>query len=349
MRSALAIAVCASLALGAAPVSAAGPGPSPPPVVEIPADDGEAVDLAEAAWSRGDWTGVRAVLEPMAEAPDRLSDPRLREKGLCLLADATVNDLDLDKLTRDEMAAGYLERLLDADPDWRLPPAIYSPELFELFVAIQDRRNQQSSRQCQTDLNACRADMAERTADLEDLRERYDALEQRYEDQYVEIRREEARSRAFAAIPAGIGHFYNGEPIFGGVFLGVEVATGAAGLTLILYRSIADGCSRQRGFQRGSLICTNQDIESILRRRKAEEAVGWAFIGSIVLDIFLAQLRFKPFKTQSIERKPRRELDAEGSSTPANRRRNRNKPRANVRPTANGGRNGVSLGVSVRF
>ncbi|MCA9711737.1 MAG: hypothetical protein KDK70_38230 [Myxococcales bacterium] len=353
MRSALVIAVCASLAFGAAPAwgsATAAWSPAPGPN-GAPDDDEEAVEQAEAAWSRGDWAGVRAVLEPVAEDSGRLGDPRLREKGLCLLADAIVNDAELDEQERRGMAATYLQLLLDADPDWRLPPAIYSPDLFELFVEVQDQRSQQTSKQCQTDLNACQADMAEKSAELEELRSRHVSLQQRYADQDVEVRRQVARSRVFAAIPFGIGHFYNGERALGGVMLGTELAVGAAGLTLILYRTIADGCRRQRGFQRGSLICSNRDIEGILRRRKAEELVGWVFLGSIALDIFLAQFRFKPFKTQTVERVPRRVLDAEGDGSdggPAGRRRNR-KPRAKVRPTAGGDRHGVSLGVSVRF
>src|SRR5690606_31254117 len=218
-------------------------------------DDAEAVDVAEAAWGRGGWTEVREVLEPLAADPGRLQDSRVREKALALLADATVNDPVLEEEERREQAAEYLERLLDADPGWRLPPAIYSPELFQLFAEVQDERSQRTSAQCEADRMACEADLADTAADLEDLRRQHAALQQRYEDQEVEVRDRVARSRVFAAIPAGIGHFYNGDPALGGVFLGVEVALGATGLGLILFRTINDGCDRTDGFQRGSLEC----------------------------------------------------------------------------------------------
>ena len=348
MRRILLTAVCAGLVWGQSPAVRAEPGAS---AVEVASSDEEAVEQAEMAWSRGDWPAVQALLRPLADDPERLQDERLREKGLCLLADALVNDPDLPEALRAEQAAAYLGQLLDADPDWRLPPAIYSPDLFELFAAVQDRRNQQTSMQCEADRNACEADLAATQADLEDLRQRHAALQQRFADQDVEVRDRVARSRVFAAIPFGVGHFYNGDRILGGVFLGTELALGAAGLTLIVYRVVADGCRREAGFQRGSVVCSSQDLDAILRRRLAEEAVGWVFYGSLVLDVVLAQYRFKPFKTQTVQRVPRRVLDAEsgeGGQAPR-RRRSKPKPRPQVRPTGSGGRRGVSLGVSVRF
>ncbi len=351
MRRVIVTAVCACLALGTVPAAAVAEPAAPPG--DVPQSDAEVIEQAEEAWSRGDWAWVRSLLEPVAEDPDRLTDSRLREKGLCLLADAVVNDPELDEQERTDQAGAYLERLLDADPDWRLPPAISRPDLFELFAKVQDRRNQQTSMQCDADLNACAADLASTEADLAQLQKRYDDLKQRYDDQDVEIRQQVARSRVFAAIPFGIGHFYNGERALGGVFLGTELTLGAAGLILLAYRSIADGCRRESGFQRGSLVCSNRDLDGILRRRQAEEGLGWAFVGSIALDIFLAQYRFKPFKTQTVKRVPRRELDgddqaASEAAAPERRRKDR-KPRAKVRPTGGGGRYGFGLGVSVRF
>ncbi len=348
MRPALVTAVCAILAVGAVPAHSAAEPASPP--AGAMQDDAEIVAQAEEAWSRGDWAWVRSLLEPVAEDPERLQDARLREKGLCLLADAIVNDQDLDEQDRNEQAGAYLESLLDADPDWRLPPAIYSPDLFELFANVQDRRNQQTSMQCEADRNACQADLAATRADLEDLRRRHAALQQRYDDQDVEVRDRVARSRVFASVPFGIGHFYNGDKRLGGAFLGSELAVGAAGLFLITFRTLVDGCRREQGFQRGSLICgANRDLDAILRRRKAEEALGWVFIGALVFDIALAQVRFKPFKTQTVERMPRRVLDAGEEPSKSKTRRRDRKPRAKVRPTGGGGPRGFSLGVSVRF
>ncbi|MEX1362286.1 MAG: hypothetical protein AB1Z98_04125 [Nannocystaceae bacterium] len=324
----------------------AGPGT---PVAETPRDDASAVQMAQDAWSRGGWTEVRDILEPVADDTERLGDERLRERALCLLADATVNDPGLDEQERRQQAASYLERLLDADPSWRMPPAIYSPELFELFADVQDQRSRALGAQCEADRNACEADMAEVTDQLAQLRRDYAALDKQFQDQEVEVRRGISRSRVFAAIPGGVGHFYNGDPAIGGAFLGAEAALGITGLTLILYRTIADGCRREEGFQRGSLVCASQDIDGIVRRRKVEEAVAWVFVGSIALDILIAQLRFQPYTLESTERVPRRELDSAGSSTSPRRRKRKPRPRAKVRPTGGGGPNGINLGISVRF
>lgn len=348
MRRVLATAVCAGLAFGAAPVrSWAAP---PAPAVEVPDDDATAVEQAQQAWSRGGWSEVRDILEPVAEDPDRLADERTRERALCLLADATVNDPALDELERQEQAAAYLERLLDADPSWRMPPAIYSPDLFELFADVQDRRSRQLSAQCEADRNACEADLAESRDELAQLQGRYDDLEARFNDQEVEVRRGTSRSRVFAAIPGGVGHFYNGDRAIGAAFLAGEAAIGLTGLTLLLYRTIADGCRREEGFQRGSLVCANRNLDGILRRRKAEEAMAWLLLGTVALDIVVAQLRFQPYTLETTERIPRRELDSTGAPTEPSRRRDRKaKPRAKVRPTGGLGPHGVNLGVSVRF
>lgn len=368
MRLFVASVLCATVVLATSSASARALAAEPteatpdPPVaapapVEPPGTDAEAVDRAEEAWSRGGWAEVREVLEPVANHPNRLQDAALRERALCLLADATVSDTDLDKEEREEVAGSYLERLLEADPGWRLMSGLYSPELFALFVQVQDRFNKKSGAQCEADRVACRADLAYAQKDLEELRVRYADLEQRYNDQEVEVRDRVARTRALALIPAGVGHFYNGDRGLGAAFLTTEVGVGAAGLGLILYRTIADGCRRERGFQRGSLLCgSNRVIDRIVRRRKAEEAVGWVFIGSILVDIAIAQVRFRPIRTESVRRVPRKELEGDGSAGD-NRRRRRDsstpprsrKPRAKVRPTGSGGRNGFSLGVSVRF
>ncbi|MEM7157510.1 MAG: hypothetical protein AAF799_32015 [Myxococcota bacterium] len=353
MRPLLATIVCASLTFGVIPTQARAHAQTTAPPAPAPASatDEEAVEQAQAAWSRGGWAEVRSILEPVADDTERLTDARMREKALCLLADATVNDPELDVEMRRQDASQYLERLLDADPSWRLPPAIYSPELFELFADVQDQRSEQKSMQCDADRNACKADLAEANASIDQWRADYETLEQKYEDQEIEVRDRVARTRIFAAFPAGIGHFYNGEPGLGATFLATEAVLGLTGLTLILYRNIADGCQRDQGFQRGSLVCSNRDLDGIVRRRKVEEAMGWMFLGSIALDILIAQLRFRPYTLTGKERVPRRELDAQTGNTEerSRRRKRKAKPRAKVRPTGGGGPRGVGLGISVRF
>lgn len=75
--------------------------------------------------------------------------------------------------------------------------------------------------------------------------------------------------------------------------------------------------------------------------------MAWLFVGTVALDIILAQLRFKEFEiTDSV---PRSELENEGSRRRRRRSRPREKTRATVSPTTGASRRGASLGLRVRF
>lgn len=356
------IVLAAALAVSPFPALAAVAPPSAeaPTPAEIPESDEAAVAMAKPAWESGDWVEVRRILEPLANARDRLTDARLRETALLYLADATMSDASLDPAARRRLAGTYINRILDEDAGWRMPPDIYSPELYNLFLEIQEERSRKIDANCQAELTACQSDV--RTAD-----ERYKALERKYQklqtdyaEQEVEVRNTVARSRFLAAIPFGVGHFYNGsaggaharaDRALGATFLSAELAFGGAGLGLLLYRLIGDGCRRTKAFQSGSLVCSGDETDGVLRRRKAEEAMAWFFLGTIALDIVLAQVRFQAYETVSIERKKRKELEggepAGPSEAPAKRRRTT--PRAKVRPTGALIPRGAGLGVSVSF
>lgn len=360
-------ALAAALALAPLPAMGAGPatkGPEPAadaPVAaaDIPAEDEAAVALAKPAWESGDWAEVRRVLEPVASARDRLTDPRLRETALLYLGDATISDPTLDPSARRRLAGTHIQRLLDEDPSWRMPPDIYSPELYNLFLEIQEERSRKIDANCQAELTACQSDVRTEAERLEKLQAKYDELQVAYAEQEVEVRDRVARSRFLAAIPFGVGHFYNGalggprartDRALGATFLSAELIIGGAGLGLVLYRLIGDGCRRTKAFQRGSLLCAGDDIDGILRRRKAEEAMGWLFVGTVVLDIVLAQVRFRPVETINVQRVKRRELEAgEPAGAERPRQRRRAAPRAKVRPTGAIIPSGAGLGVSVDF
>jgi hypothetical protein len=136
--------------------------------------------------------------------------------------------------------------------------------------------------------------------------------------------------------------------------LAAEVAFGVTGLGLLLHRVTRLGCRRRSGFQAGSLSCDPRaDVsdETVVRLRKAEETMAWFFLGTVALDIVLAQVRFKPFETTSVRRVKRKELEQGGALPPEPRRkrRQRNKPRAKVRPAPAMIPSGGGLGVHVRF
>ncbi|MBL4686921.1 MAG: hypothetical protein JKY37_20160 [Nannocystaceae bacterium] len=311
----------------------------------------DAVAAASEAWAQGDWGKVRGLLEHLADDPDAFDEPHVRTQVLLLIADATLSDTSLELTERRLLASAYLGRQMDADPSWRMPPDIYTKALFDLYIEVSGERSRDETDRCQADLMACRADVKNEQHAYKKLLREHEALEKAHAEQLIEVRDRVARSRIFAAIPFGAGHFYNGDRALGATFLSAEVAFGIAGMSLLLYRVIRDGCRRRRNFQRGSLVCVNDDLDKIQARRKGEEAMGWFFFGTLALDIVLAQIRFQAVETVEVRRVPRRTLEADG---PPGGRRARPRPikkkaRATVRPTAGGHRNGASLGVSIQF
>lgn len=330
-----------------------------------PREGGDVVVQANAAWERGAFAEVRRLLEPLADDAATLADPQRRQSVLVLLADASLGDPSLDGDERLELARGHLEKMMDLDASWRLPKKFYSPELYDLYVELRIERAGRAGTACEAGRIACTSDLEGARAELEKLEARYADLDRRYNSQEVEVRELVARNRILAAIPGGFGHFYNGDPALGGSFLAAEVLIGAAGLGLIIRRNVVDGCRRTRGFQGGSLVCDLRGDEDpdgsrrdgIVRRRKVEEFMGWALLGAVVLDIVIAQVRFKPFKTKSVQRKPRRDLDRETATgpvpapaddAPARRARPR-RPRASLRAAPTVGPHGVGVGMDVRF
>jgi len=302
-----------------------------------------AIVAAEEAWNRGDFLEVRGLLEPIADN-DALEDRVEREKVLVLLADATLSDSTLPSDERQVRVTGHLARLMDTNPQWRLPRKVYSPELYDLYLDVRERRLADAGSQCEADKLACEADADAVGAELTHTQRELETLQQQYDSQEVKIG--EKRSRALALIPLGISHFFNGDRAIGATFLAAEAGFGIAGLTLLAVRVTVHGCDRQRNFQSGSLVCNPRgDIteEQVVNRRKAEEAMAWLFVGTVAFDILIAQLRFKEFEfTDSV---PRSELEGyEKRKRPRNRR-----PRARVRPTTGASRKGASMGLRVDF
>lgn len=302
-----------------------------------------AIGAAEEAWNRGDFLEVRGLLEPIADS-DPLDDRVEREKVLVLLADATLSDSTLPSDERQVRVTGHLSRLMDSNAQWRLPRKVYSPELYDLYLDVRERRLADAGSQCEADKLACEVDADSVGAELSDTQRDLAALQKQYDSQEVEIG--EKRSRALALIPLGISHFFNGDRAIGATFLAAEAGFGIAGLSLLAVRATLHGCDRQRNFQSGSLVCNPRgDISEndVVRRRQAEEAMAWLFVGTVVLDILLAQLRFKEFEfTDSV---PRSELE----NYEQRKRRRGRRPRATVRPTTGASRKGASMGLRVDF
>ncbi len=307
----------------------------------------EVVAQAEAAWKRGDYARVRAWLTPLAVPLQPDGDPLVRERIAFMFADSVLQDPGVGSDGRT-LAEGTLNTLLDQLPDVQIPRGVYTPATSDLFAALRTDRARAREDACQADLVVCRAEKSTMQAELDELTNNHHELQKAYNDQEVEVRSQVARSRFWAAIPFGVGHFYNQDKAFGFSFLAAELALGGAGLGLLIYRVTADGCRRTRGFSAGSLQCNprgTRNEHAIVRRRRAEEGLAWAFAVTAVFDVVLAQIRFRKFKTESIERIPRRDLPS--ANEPARRKAKR--PRASVRPHPIVGPDGASLSVHVDF
>lgn len=344
----------APVALRVAPATAA-PAPAVGPHAAAIAD-------AEKAWRGGDFASVRALLEPIANDSSAKLDAGERETMLLLLGDAWLADKSLEYVERKEQGATYIKRLMADSPQWKMPRAKYSPELYELSVELFAEREGKAGAECQAGLVVCKSDLAGSRDEIARERQRYTDLETRFNAQEVEVREQVARTRVLAAIPLGFGHFYNGDPAIGGSFLAVEALLGAAGIGLLVQRAVVDGCRRTRGFQSGSLSCDargqndaqerSDREDALVRRRKGEEVVAWMLLGVVATDILVAQIRFRPSRTESTRLVPRRDLDKEKKDGRAGERRApapRKAPRAKVRAAPTVTPRSVGVGVHIRF
>jgi hypothetical protein len=322
-----------------------------------------AIREADEAWRRGDYAEVRRWLEPLASDPELKLEPQDRQTMLVLLADSTLSDTSLDAADRRDKARTYLERILDDDATWRMPRDIYSPELYDLYVEVRVDRAGRAGQKCEAGLIVCKSEKATAEDTIAAEKKQLRDLQRKYDAQEVEVRDVVQRTRILAAIPGGFGHFYNGHPALGGSFLAAELIFGAAGLGLLIRRNVVDGCRRTRGFQSGSLVCdirgeNNADVierrrDQIAARRKAEETMAWFLLGTVALDILIAQIMFEPTRTRTVKRVPRGQLEAERKATPDARKRpaspRKGKPRARLRAAPSVGPRGVGLTFDVRF
>jgi len=308
MRWLSTVLVALALATASAPVAARPPnqrgGPTPEPVSE-----NEKVEAAIRAWSGGDWTRVRTLLEPLVQGDRTLAEPLLHETALRYLADATIQDQTLDENIRKELTAAYIERLLASSPDWRPPVETHSREFYGLYNSLREQRDRAKAQQCSAERAVCQADLQESLARHERLKTEHAALKKAFGEQEVEVREKVARNRAVALIPFGVGQFYNGRKALGAAFLASEVVFGGVGLGLLIARTF--NCSRQNGFQRGSLSCQGTGAGTpIVRQRNAEQTMGLLFIGAVALDVLIAQITFRPYLTVKSTRMRRSDLEA---------------------------------------
>jgi hypothetical protein len=316
---------------------------------EQESDASERVDLAIEAWRGGEWTEVRDLLEPLVRDGEGIEDKLLRESALRYLAEATLLDEGLDPNERKELARGYIQRLLESAPDWAPPSGLHGRALLDLVGQIRSERDAAAAEACHGKLLACSADYTVLQKDYEDLLKLHD-------QQQVSVTEKIKRNRGLAVLPLGIGHFANDNYALGGTFLALEVATGAAGLGLLIYRARGLGCVRTNGFAPKSLTCSfegkdedelpqlQDHVENV---RNAEIVMGYLFLGSIIIDIAIAQALFKPYTLVDKGMQPRHEV--ERGLQPDGPRRNKPKAKLEIRPHPAYFPGGVGFGVTLKL
>jgi hypothetical protein len=366
--SASALCAFSILALASRPALAA------PPPAAAPADDpASRVEQAIAAWRKGDWTEVRDLLEPLVREGD-ITDEFLRESALRYLAEATLLDEGLDPDEREQLAKGYVTRLLDIGPDWAPPSGLHGRPFYELVARVRGERDAAMAEACRGQLLSCEADLTELSVDYRVAQDKIAELQEDLANEDVFLTEVVKRNRGLAFLPFGVGHFTNGNYAIGGAFLGLELAAGAAGVGLIIYRATNYGCVRTDGFNRKSLVCSveaqDEDIpklqDEIETVRNVETAMGYVFLGALVVDIALAQVLFRPIEVVEKGKKTRRELEAEiaAEATPETRTRGRDAQegpapqpepaaepsvRLRIRPHPTFTPTSLGLGVTVQF
>jgi hypothetical protein len=325
--SASALCAFSSLALASPPALAA-----PPPPAAPTSDEDRAtalrVEKAITAWRKGNWTEVRDLLEPIVREAD-IPDEFLRESALRYLAEATLLDEGLDPDEREQLAKSYVTRLLDVSPEWAPPSGLHGRPFYELVARVRGERDAVLAEACRGQLLSCEADLTELSVDYRVAQDKITALQNDLANEDVFLTEVVKRNRGLALLPFGVGHFTNGNYALGGAFLGLEVVVGAAGIGMVIYRATNYGCVRTDGFNRKSLVCSvdakDEDVpklrKEIVTVRNAEAVMGYVFLGSVVLDIALAQVLFRPIEVVEKGKKTRRELDAEIASQPASNTR----------------------------
>lgn len=317
-----------ALVLALASPAAAAPPKRPAAPAPAPSTDEQLIDLAIDAWRRGEWTGVRNLLEPVLREGDGIADPLLREAGLRYLAEATLLDPGLLPSDREELARGYVSRLLEHNSTWEPPGGLHGAAFYELAAKVRAERDALQAAACKDQLLACEADLTELRIDFRTAVQQAEELQAELDADIVQRVDVIQRNRALAILPGGIGHFTNGKPVIGGAFLGVELLTGGVGLGLLIFRTRA--CTRTAGFQPSSLQCPVELDEQIEPRqqqiniaRNAETVMGYAFLGTVLLDIVIAQILFEPYQVVDAGTATRAELD----DPPPEPTRRRTRPR----------------------
>jgi hypothetical protein len=237
-----------------------------------------------------------------AEAEERLRvlvDPKtgLREPGL--LSQARMN-LGAVLLAQGKKDAGseVFERLILEDPSYEPDPLSFPGEVINLFI---DVRSQLRERIKVAAENAARLEAERRAREAAEKKAR-EEWQRKVEKMASEEIITSKRSRLVACMPFGAGQFQNGQPVLGGIFLGLEsAAVIGTFVTVPMYAYAARHLQLELNHPSG------EDKVAAYQARKndiltADYILIGSFVGIAAVGIVQANLAFEPEKTNTKQR-----------------------------------------------
>lgn len=356
----------ARTAAAAPPADASAPPPDEPAASPpAPSTTAEALEQAEQAWQAGDWARVHGLLAEPLEDPASFETPQQLRNARVLYADALLQDSQLPPETAKDEAVRVLVELLQDEPDWDPPSAVYGPAFYTATELARKEVEALAAANCRVERASCVADLAATSNEATQLKLDYDELKLRYDAQEVEVIEKGVKSRGLALIPFGFGHFYNGKRNLGITFATAESVFGAVGLSLLITRNVRFQCTRPNGgFGGDSLTCkppdgkdefSTADVRQLEAIRGAEMAFGIAFLATLATDVIVSQILFTPESTLRTRRVPRSELEGEDAASaeedgrPRSRGRERRSAKLRWRPTGSAGPGGARVGFHLEF
>lgn len=234
---------------------------------------------ARAAYDAHDWQRAVVYFEALVGTdPPVLRTPLLINEARKYLAAAYVF------VGRRDAARTQFERLLAADPDFDIDPALFPQEVVELFGSVRDQLARERRHA---------AELAAATSALERERERSRQL-LAIADADVEARVE--ASRWIALVPFGAGQFQNGADGIGWMFFATETLFGLSSFaTLVAHQAVLADFARADAFRdQAAIDRANQLLLGI-------EISSWAsaslFVIFAVAGIVEAQVDFRESRT----------------------------------------------------
>jgi tetratricopeptide (TPR) repeat protein len=243
--------------------------PPTAPTVTIPGSaDADALmaefDRGRNAYIYGDYPTVLSALTPLLEPEPLIEDGATRVEAFELLGLAHYY------LGQREKARRVFESLVRYRPEHRLNPVLVPPEAVSFYA-------EEVRRPLMVLIEEERVSVRRQQQEEEERRRKANIVYQ--ETDFV------SNSRMVALLPFGIGQFQNDDPIWGGVFLGTEVA--AIGLSVGFW-AMVNNLSNEAGTYSALDAARARDL------RTGQYISGGIAVGLMAVGIAHALFTFEP-------------------------------------------------------